>query len=121
MRYVSASDAKQRLASVLDTVQREPVTIRRQNREVAVVLSPADYLRLQGANIEQFQQFCDRIAKRAKSRGLAEGELEKLHPRSDNTANTPSPTRICRQLARFGESRSAPIAQTHQPGQAATD
>ena len=40
MRYVSASEAKQRLAAVLDAAQREPVTIRRQNREVAVVLSP---------------------------------------------------------------------------------
>lgn len=78
MKYVSASDAKQRLASVLDTVQREPVTIRRQNREVAVVLSPEDYRRLQGANIEQFQQLCDGIAERAKARGMTEEKLEEL-------------------------------------------
>jgi hypothetical protein len=31
MQYVSASDAKQRLAAILDTAQREPVMIRRQN------------------------------------------------------------------------------------------
>jgi prevent-host-death family protein len=39
MRYVSATDAKQRLAALLDAAQREPVMIRRQNRDVAVLLS----------------------------------------------------------------------------------
>ena len=39
MRYVSATDAKKRLAALLDTAQREPVMIRRQNRDVAVLLS----------------------------------------------------------------------------------
>ena len=38
MRYVSASDAKQKLASILDAAQREPVMIRRQKRDVAVLL-----------------------------------------------------------------------------------
>ncbi len=30
MRYVSATDSKQRLAALLDAVQREPVVTRRQ-------------------------------------------------------------------------------------------
>ncbi len=78
MRYVSATEAKQRLAAVLDAVQREPVTIRRQNREVAVVISPEDYRRLKGANIEEFQRFCDRVAGEAAAEGLTEKELNKL-------------------------------------------
>ncbi len=78
MRYVSASDAKQRLAALLDAVQREPVTIRRQNREVAVVISPADYQRLRGTNIDEFQRFCDRVSADARSRGLTEEKLDKL-------------------------------------------
>ncbi|MGI9289482.1 MAG: type II toxin-antitoxin system Phd/YefM family antitoxin [Pseudomonadales bacterium] len=78
MRYVSASDAKQRLAAVLDAVQREPVTIRRQNREVAVVISPEDYRRLKNANIEEFQRFCDRVAAGAAVKGLTEKRLNKL-------------------------------------------
>ena len=78
MRYVSASDAKQRLATLLDAVQREPVTIRRQNREVAVVISPADYQRLRGTNIDEFQRFCDRVSADARSRGLTEEKLDKL-------------------------------------------
>ncbi len=78
MQLVSASEAKQRFAALLDAVQREPVTIRRQNREVAVVLSPADYRRLTGANIEMFQRFCDRISESAKARGMTEKELSTL-------------------------------------------
>ena len=46
MRYVSATDAKQRLAALLDAAQREPIMIRRQNRDVAVILSPEEYDRL---------------------------------------------------------------------------
>ena len=78
MRYVSASEAKQRLATVLDAVQREPVTIRRQNREVAVVISPLDYRRLVTTNVAEFQRFCNRVSRAAKARGLTENELEKL-------------------------------------------
>ena len=78
MRYVSASEAKQRLAAVIDTVQREPVTIRRQNREVAVVLSPTDYKRLTTTNVEEFQRFCDRVSRTAKGRGLSEEALDDL-------------------------------------------
>lgn len=78
MKYVSASEAKQRLAAVLDAAQRGPVTIRRQNREVAVVLSATDYQRLRGANIEEFQRFCDRISRSATDKGLTEDKLNEL-------------------------------------------
>lgn len=78
MRYISASEAKQRLSALLDTVQREPVTIRRQNREVAVVISPKDYERLKSANVEEFQRFCDRVSERAKERGLTTEKMGQL-------------------------------------------
>ena len=78
MRFVSASEAKQRLAAVLDAAQREPVTIRRQNREVAVVISPMDYRRLTTANIGEFQRFCDRVSEAAQARGLTEDELDEI-------------------------------------------
>jgi prevent-host-death family protein len=78
MRYVSATDAKQRFAAILDAAQREPVTIKRQNREVAVVLSPADYRRLTGANVEAFQRFCDRVSGGAAEAGMTEKKLERL-------------------------------------------
>jgi PHD/YefM family antitoxin component YafN of YafNO toxin-antitoxin module len=39
MRYVLATEAKQRFAAVLDAAQRKPVVIRRQKQDVAVLMS----------------------------------------------------------------------------------
>lgn len=78
MRYVSATEAKQRLASILDAAQLEPVMIRRQNREVAVMLSPKEYDRLRGLNIAEFEQFCERIGEAAANRGLSEEKLAEI-------------------------------------------
>ena len=75
MRYVSATDAKQRLAALLDAAQREPVIIRRQNRDVAVLLSPQEYDRLRALNAAEFQRFCDRVAERAAAHGMNEEKL----------------------------------------------
>lgn len=78
MRYVSATDAKQRLAAVLDAAQHEPVVIRRQKRDIAVVLSPQEYGRLRALNIDEFQRFCDQIGARAVERGLTEEKLAEI-------------------------------------------
>lgn len=78
MRSVSATEAKQRLAAVIDAAQREPVTIRRRNRDVAVVLSADEYQRLRSLNVEEFEVFCDRIAARAAERGLNEAKLAEI-------------------------------------------
>jgi len=75
MRYVSATDAKQRLAALLDAAQREPVMIRRPKRDVAVVLSPQEYNRLDALNVDEFERFCDRVAGQAADRGLTEDKL----------------------------------------------
>ena len=78
MRAISASDAKQNLASVLDTAQREPVMIRRQNRDTAVVLSPAEYNRLRGLNITELKELTRRVSEKAAARGLTEKKLAEL-------------------------------------------
>jgi prevent-host-death family protein len=78
MRYVSATDAKQRLAAVLDAAQREPVVIRRQKRDIAVVLSAHEYNRLRALNTAELQRLCDRVAKKAAARGLTEEKLKSL-------------------------------------------
>jgi prevent-host-death family protein len=78
MRTVSATDAKQRLAALLDAAQREPVVIRRQNRDVAVIMSAQEYERMRDLNAAEFQRFCDRVAAGSKARGLTEAVLKKL-------------------------------------------
>jgi len=75
MRSVSATDAKQRFAAVLDAAQREPVLIRRQNRDVAVIMSAEEYEKIRQGNIEEFERFCDRVGAQAVARGLTEKKL----------------------------------------------
>src|SRR6185312_7335302 len=72
MRTVSATDAKQRLAALLDAAQREPILIRRQNRDVAVIMSAEEYERIRKKNIQEFQKFCDRVGAEAVRRGMTE-------------------------------------------------
>jgi len=78
MRQFSATEAKQRLAELLDAAQHEPVVIRRHERDIAVVMSPQAYDRLRRVNIAELQRFADRIGERAKRRGLTEKKLQQL-------------------------------------------
>ncbi|NGZ97106.1 MAG: prevent-host-death family protein [Nitrospira sp. WS110] len=78
MRYVSASDAKQKLAAILDAAQREPVMIRRQKRDVAVLLSAQEYERVCAMNREELLRFSNRVSKKAKAQGLTEAKLHKI-------------------------------------------
>jgi prevent-host-death family protein len=78
MRYVTATDAKQKLAALLDAAQREPVVIRRQKRDVAVILSAEEYDRLRAFNAAEFDRFCDRVAGKAAARGLTGRKLQRI-------------------------------------------
>jgi prevent-host-death family protein len=75
MKTVSATDAKQRLAALLDAAQREPVMIRRQNRDVAVILSVEEYERIRKSNITELERLMDRMGAQAKARGMTEEVL----------------------------------------------
>jgi antitoxin Phd len=47
MKTIAAKDAKNGFGRMLDTAQREPVTIEKHGRPVAVVLSLEEYQRLE--------------------------------------------------------------------------
>ena len=47
MKTMSAKEAKDGFGLLLDTAQREPVTITKKGREVAVLVSKADFERLE--------------------------------------------------------------------------
>lgn len=78
MKTVSASEAKQGLAAVIDAASKEPIVIQRQKRDVAVVLSMDEYERLTRLNVAEFQRFCDRVGASAKQAGLSEDNLHEL-------------------------------------------
>jgi prevent-host-death family protein len=78
MRSVTATEAKQNLGALLDSAQSEPVVIRRQKRDIAVVLSPREYDRLRAFNTEAFERFCDRIGAQAAEAGMTEAKLAEI-------------------------------------------
>lgn len=62
----------------MDAAQRKPVVIRRRRQDVAVIMSAQEYERLHELNAAEFQRFCDRMAAKAKARGLNDPALRKL-------------------------------------------
>ena len=78
MKSVAATEAKNRLGAILDAAQREPIVIRRQDRDIAVVLSMADYERLRTGNIRAFLDLRNEVAARAAASGLTEKRLARL-------------------------------------------
>ena len=72
MKTVTATDAKQRLAALLDAAQREPVLIRRQNRDVAVIMSAEEYERIRRMNVAELKQNMHRIGEEAAAQGMTE-------------------------------------------------
>jgi antitoxin (DNA-binding transcriptional repressor) of toxin-antitoxin stability system len=78
MKTVSATEAKQGLSSVIEWAANEPVVIRRQKRDVAVVLSMREYERLARLNLKAFQAFSQKIGDRAEDAGLNEATLAEI-------------------------------------------
>lgn len=78
MRIVSATDVKQGFGAALDAAQREPVVIKKQNREVAVLLSIQEYDKLRELRLASFDRLCDAIAANAEARGLTDQAFESL-------------------------------------------
>jgi len=64
--------------TLLDPAQREPVVIRRQKRDIAVILSTQEYDRLRALNVAELQRLCDRAAKNAAKCGMTEEKLQSL-------------------------------------------
>lgn len=51
MRKIAALNAKNRFGELLDTAQREPVTIEKHGRAVAVVISADDYREIEALKL----------------------------------------------------------------------
>lgn len=78
MKTIPATEAKNRLGAILDAAQREPIVIRRQDRDIAVLLSMADYEHLRSANIAALLELRDEVAAEAATAGLTEERLAEL-------------------------------------------
>ena len=78
MKTVAATEAKNRLGAILDDAQREPVVIQLQDRDIAVVISMAEYERLRSGNVQAFLELRNEIAAQAAANGLTEQRLAEI-------------------------------------------
>jgi antitoxin Phd len=72
MKVVSSTDAKQRFGSIAESALREPVLVRKQNRDFVVIMSAEQYDRIRKSNIAELKRTMDRIAAEAAERGMTE-------------------------------------------------
>lgn len=78
MKRVAATEAKNRLRAILEDAQRAPVVITRQDRDIAVVLSMADYERLRDGNIQALLELRKQVANEAAANGLTDDRMNEL-------------------------------------------
>jgi antitoxin Phd len=78
MKKVAATEAKNRLGALIDDAQREPIVIQRQDRDVAVILSMAEFNRIRAANVADFLEASKSLADEAKAKGLTAKKLASL-------------------------------------------
>jgi len=71
-------DAKNRFGQLLEAAQREPVTVTKQGRPTAVMMSVEDYRRIRGAARDRLFDTIRQMQAEAAAAGLTEEVLEKI-------------------------------------------
>jgi prevent-host-death family protein len=78
MSIVSATQAKQNFAALLDAVQREPVRIQRHERDVAVLVSAQEYDGMVRERWREFDRLSALASAQAQANGLTEEKLQEI-------------------------------------------
>ena len=84
MRTLSNDSGHIKLRELIETVRNEPVTVLEKGEPVAVVLSPAEFDRLEEQDRirreakTRLRQTISSIQREAAERGLTDAELERL-------------------------------------------
>lgn len=78
MIAVSATQAKQQFAALLEAAQRGPVRIQRHQRDVAVLLSAEEYERMNRERWAEFNRLSLIAAQQASASGLTKEILAEI-------------------------------------------
>ncbi len=74
MKTVASTEAKSNFGALIDTAQREPVTIEKKGRPVAVVMSHEEYQAYQLMKLEALQRDLRQGIRQADNGELIDGE-----------------------------------------------
>jgi len=78
MTTVSATYAKQNFAAMIDAAQRGPVRIRRHERDLAVLVSTADYEELRRLRGQDLIRLTEETGRYAASQGMNDELLNRM-------------------------------------------
>lgn len=78
MKTISAIDAKNRFGQLLDAARRMPVTVTKNGRPAAVMLSIEDYERMRGEARRRLLATIERAQDEAAAAGLDQTLLDQL-------------------------------------------
>lgn len=78
MKTISAIDAKNRFGQLLDAARRTPVTVTKNGRPAAVMLSIEDYERMRGEARRRLLATIERAQDEAAAAGLDQTLLDQL-------------------------------------------
>jgi prevent-host-death family protein len=78
MTEISATEAKQKFAALLDAAQRGPVRIKRHDRRVAVLISAEEYERMVRDRWKEFDRLSALASEQAQANGLTEEILQEI-------------------------------------------
>ena len=78
MTEISATQAKQQFAALLDAAQRGPVRIKRHDREVAVLISAEEYEKMVRDRWREFDRLSALASAEAQANGLTEEILQEI-------------------------------------------
>lgn len=84
MKYVSKKALGRGAATLVASAQQEPVTIRDDERDVAVLLSAEAYRTLTRREaVEELKSLCARVGAQAAAQGLTDEKLAELLAEDD--------------------------------------
>lgn len=78
MKSIDEAEAQARLDEMLEEAQRQPIVIRRQAQDAAVVVSMTQYERLRALDVQAFLALRSEVADEAMSAGLTPERLAGL-------------------------------------------
>ena len=78
MKAMNEADLKERLAEILNEAQRQPIVIRRDEKDIAAIVSIGDYESIRVASVTSFIQVRNDAAQEAAANGLTEDRLNEL-------------------------------------------
>jgi prevent-host-death family protein len=75
---MSATQAKQNFAALIDAAQREPVRIQRHERDVAVLVSAQEYEDIRKLRVQELIRLSEENGRYAESQGMTDELLAEL-------------------------------------------